>query len=120
MLVPLSWLKDFVTLTEDEEKIAEKLLLSGTKVEEITRKDGEVVFDFEITPNRGDCLGVIGIAREASVLFEEKLRLPEPFSETVLTSRRKSINFSSVDKSLCPYYTIGIIDNIKVEKSNIL
>ena len=117
MLVPLSWLKDFVTLTEDEEKIAEKLLLSGTKVEEITRKDGEVVFDFEITPNRGDCLGVIGIAREASVLFEEKLRLPEPFSETVLTSRRKSINFSSVDKSLCPYYTIGIIDNIKVEKS---
>ena len=36
MLIPLSWLKDYVLLTEDEEKIAEKLLLSGTKVEEIT------------------------------------------------------------------------------------
>src|SRR3990172_2157130 len=102
MLVPISWLKDYVNIGDDTDKLAERLLLSGTKVEGILKKGDEVVFDFEITPNRADCLGILGIAREVSVLYNENLKTPEPFGETYLNKKRKAINLKVEDKNLCP------------------
>ena len=81
------------------------------------RKGGEVVFDFEITPNRADCLGILGIAREVSVLYNENLKTPKPFGETYLSKKRRIVNLKVEGKDLCPYYTLGIIDNVKVQES---
>jgi phenylalanyl-tRNA synthetase beta chain len=117
MLVPLSWLKEFVDIEENAKELAEKLLFSGTKVEETLTKNEEEVFDLEITPNRGDCLGIIGVAREIAAIYRLDLKLPEPFSETMLPSRKRSIKMKVKDKNLCPYYTIGIIDNLKIQES---
>ncbi len=38
----------------------------------------DIVLDVEITPNRGDCLSVLGLAREVSALFAARLRAPRP------------------------------------------
>src|SRR3989344_2227737 len=117
MLVPLSWLKEYVDVEESPEDLAEDLLLSGTKVENILEKEGETIFELEITPNRADCLGIIGVAREIAALYNKDLKIPEPFSETMFVSKRKRINLLVVEKSLCPYYTIGVVGEIKIQES---
>ena len=117
MLAPISWLKEYVDFEVSIEKLADDLLCSGTKVEKVLTKEGEKIFDLEITPNRADCLGIIGIAREIAALYNLKLNIPKHFGEARVESRNKSINFQIKNKSLCPYYTIGVIDNLKVGDS---
>ena len=117
MLVPISWLKDYVEINETDEKLAETLLLSGTKVERIFKLEGETIFDFEITPNRADCLSIIGIAREVAVLYKQDLNIPKPFGETNLSSKKKVVSLNVRDSKLCPYYSLGVIDNIEVNTS---
>jgi len=78
---------------------------------------GDVIFDFEITPNRPDCLSVIGIAREIAALTGQPLRLlPIQYEES-----EDSINsFASVDISapdLCLRYCASLITGIKVAPS---
>ncbi len=78
---------------------------------------GDVILDLDITPNRPDCLSVIGIAREIAVLTGESLRLPEVrYRET-----EKSIDsFASVDilnPDLCPRYCASLVTGIKITSS---
>lgn len=75
------------------------------------------VIEFEITPNRPDCLSVIGIAREASTTIESPLKLPEI---KVLPSNGDVHNEAKViveDTELCPRYCARVIKDIKIEKS---
>jgi len=117
MKVPLSWLKDYVEIKEEPERIAWDLLLSGTKVESIEEVGSEPVFDFEITPNRADCLSVIGLAREIAAIYERKLILPSVLSETQAPAGGQEASFEVADRHLCPHYSIGTIDSIKINKS---
>jgi phenylalanyl-tRNA synthetase beta chain len=69
MLIPLDWLREYCDPGLDVHGIEERLTMTGTKVETIDRHDagdGSVVevLELEITPNRPDCLGVYGVARE--------------------------------------------------------
>jgi len=78
---------------------------------------GDVVFDLDITPNRPDCLSVIGIAREIAALTGEALHLPQIDYE----EREESIDtFASVDivePELCPRYCASLITGIKIAPS---
>ncbi|MCD6391046.1 MAG: phenylalanine--tRNA ligase subunit beta [Dehalococcoidia bacterium] len=78
---------------------------------------GDVIFDLDITPNRPDCLSVIGIAREIAALTGEPLRLPEIH----YTELEDSIgSFASVDiaePNLCPRYCASLITGIKIAPS---
>ncbi len=78
---------------------------------------GDVILDLDITPNRPDCLSVIGIAREIAALTGEPLRLPEiRYEET-----EDSIgSFASVDiaaPDLCPRYCASLVTGIKIAPS---
>lgn len=75
----------------------------------------ETVFDLEITPNRPDCLGMIGVARELSALTDRPLRLPEcplPDSEE---APPPSVDLQ--DSTGCPRYTARTIDGVTVGPS---
>lgn len=117
MKVPLSWIKEYVEIKETTEKLAADLQFSGTKVESIERIGDETIFDFEITPNRADCLSVIGIAREIAAIYNRKLTIPKPFSDTNMGSEAKSIDFFVSDKKLSPSYSVGVIDSVKIGSS---
>jgi len=77
----------------------------------------DVTIELSITPNRADCLSIIGIAREISALTGKKLRYPEiTFDETeedVTTVTSVEI----LDPHLCPRYTARIIKNVEVKPS---
>ena len=75
MKLSLNWLKDYVTINIPAEKLAYKLTMAGLEVEKIEHIDGDTVFEVEITPNRPDCLNMIGIACEISAILNRPLKL---------------------------------------------
>ncbi len=76
------------------------------------------ILEFELTPNRGDCLSVIGMAREIAPLLKTKLREPKPPRFRITPHRTSSIIKVEVDDpALCPRYVARVIDNLKVVES---
>ncbi len=74
------------------------------------------VLDISVTPNRGDCLSILGIAREIRALSGEELRIPEHFIEEFEPASEK-VEVKVKDPELCPRYTLRIIENTRVKKS---
>ena len=118
MLAPLSWLNEYVKLSISADSIANKFLFSGNKVDSLHKRDGDYIFDLEITPNRPDTLSIVGLARELSAVLNEDLSTPDI---TIISSKslpkNKAIKINVKNKSLCPYYSFGIIDGVKVAQS---
>ncbi|MBW2567880.1 MAG: phenylalanine--tRNA ligase subunit beta [Deltaproteobacteria bacterium] len=80
----------------------------------------DTVFEIDLTPNRPDCLGIIGIAREIAAFQKIKVSYPEiKVPESTDTSKNIS-HFSSVtimDTDLCPRYSARLVFDIKIEPS---
>jgi len=80
MRVPREWLEAYVDLGDiSTGTLAERLATVGLPVEGVEQIGDDSVLDVEVTANRPDCLSIIGIAREAALLFGRALRLPEGF-----------------------------------------
>ena len=77
----------------------------------------DAAVEYEITSNRVDCFGVIGIAREAAATFGLKLRLPEVPETGDDDDVRKYINVEVRAKDLCRRYCARVIKNVKIEPS---
>ena len=78
---------------------------------------GDTVLDLDITPNRPDCLSVIGIAREVAALTGSKLHIPEVNyreSEAVIDSY---VTVAIVEPDLCPRYCASLLTGIKLTSS---
>ena len=77
--------------------------------------DGGV--EFEITPNRPDCLSVIGLAREASATFHRPLKLHTPEVKGCGGSIAELVDIEIEDGELCPRYTARMVKNVKIAPS---
>lgn len=73
--------------------------------------------EFEITPNRPDCLSVIGLAREASATFKRPLKLHEPEPHGCGGSIAEIVDIDIEDGDLCPRYTARMVKNVKIAPS---
>lgn len=73
-----------------------------------------VIVDFEITPNRPDCLSMVGMAREAAATFDRKLCIPEISFNENNEDVKDYIDVEIKDKDLCPRYAARVIKNVKV------
>jgi len=78
---------------------------------------GDVIIDLDVTPNRPDCLSVIGIAREAAVLTGQKIRIVEPYYEETTTAISEMIGVEIMAPELCPRYSVTLIKDIKIMPS---
>jgi phenylalanyl-tRNA synthetase beta chain len=77
----------------------------------------DTVFEFDLTPNRPDCLSVIGIAREIAAILNTALRYPD-YSLTDkrdLISTLTSVKIEAPDH--CPRYSARLVENIVVKPS---
>ena len=85
----------------------------------------EIVFDLDITPNRGDCLSIRGLAREVSALIKKKpLPRPEFLLKSKSTDTRYKIQATRIDlkvrvedKKVCSKYSARVIYDAKVGES---
>ncbi len=78
MLVSWDWLKQYVKLDMAPGEVEERLMMAGLNHEDTHPVGDDLAIDFEVTSNRPDCLGHLGIAREISVLFDLPLTIPRP------------------------------------------
>ncbi len=78
---------------------------------------GDIILDLDITPNRPDCLSVIGIAREIAALTDEPLHLPEIHYNELEDSIDSFASADIVEPNLCPRYCAGLITGIKISPS---
>ncbi|HEY3117480.1 MAG TPA: phenylalanine--tRNA ligase subunit beta [Chloroflexota bacterium] len=72
---------------------------------------GDEILDIELTPNRPDCTGIVGIAREAAALFEVSLRPPSASAPT--GGGPVPVQVFIDDPDLCPRYTAGYIEGTR-------
>ena len=97
-------------------------LLSGNYEDKLGENIDEVlglkdaVVDFEITPNRPDCLSMIGMAREAAATFGGELVYPKIDCNT-LTEKSSDYIQVEVKSDLCKRYTARVIKDVKIEQS---
>lgn len=88
----------------------------GLNVAHILGLDDSIV-EFEITPNRPDCLSVIGLAREASATFKRPLKLHTPEPHGCGGSIADLVDIDIEDGDLCPRYTARMVKNVKIAPS---
>jgi len=122
ILIPDSWLRDFIETKATAKEIAYYLSLSSQSVEKIKKQNQDFIYDIEITTNRPDCLSVYGIARELAAILprygiptrllkiQEKLKLPK-------VKKNLPLKVKIEDKSLCPRFTALVFDNIAIKPS---
>ena len=124
MIVSWNWLKDYVPLAIAPDELVQRLMMAGLNLEKSEPLASDVIIDLEVTSNRPDCLGHIGIAREAAVLCGQPLNVAEP---TVAVASEVSgrisdhlRNYTSVAvecADLCPRYTARVIRGVKIKPS---
>ena len=117
MIVSWNWLKEYLKLDMPVELLADRLMMSGLNLEEIADVEGDIAIDLEVTSNRPDCLGHLGVAREAGVLFQREFRIPEANPPEIATRADSITSVVIEDLALCPQYTARVLRGVKVGPS---
>ena len=112
MKVSLNWLKDYVSAGIPAGELAHKLTMAGLEVESTAKVSGDTVFELEITPNRSDCLNMLGIAREVSALLNKPVKVP--FGKKVRFPSKKC-DIKIDDQEGCTRYVGTLIKNVQVK-----
>lgn len=77
----------------------------------------DVVLDLEITPNRPDCLSIVGMAREIAAITGSTLRYPSFSLEEVDEPAEEAVRITLADPDLCPRYVARVIDGVVIGPS---
>ncbi len=117
MLVSWNWLKQYVALDMDREELENRLAMSGLNHEGTETVFDDLAIDLEVTSNRPDCLGHIGVAREIAVLYDLSLSLPDPDPTAAGPSADSGFSVTIDAPELCPRYTARIIRGVKIGES---
>lgn len=121
IIIPNSWLKDYLKTQAKPEKIAGYLSLCGPSVERIQKVGDDTLYSIEVTTNRTDSACVYGIAQEAAAILprfglKAELLPVSSKSKQKLTPKVSYLNVK-VDFDLCLRFTAILIKNVKVKKS---
>lgn len=114
MKISLEWLREYVDYPDGAEALGELLTNVGFPVEEIAEVGDDWMLDVEITSNRPDCLGHIGIAREVAAVTGAELRIPDPGYRA---GEKAVLDLTRVDNEageLCRRYTARVIEQVQV------
>ncbi|MGB9716220.1 MAG: phenylalanine--tRNA ligase subunit beta [Thermodesulfovibrionales bacterium] len=115
MRVPFEWLKKFVAVTSTAEEVANTLTMIGFEVEATERFEDDVVLEINITPNRPDCLSIVGIAREISAFYRLPLFLPQ--HDVTEKASVSDFTVEILNTDLCNRYTGRVIKGVQVSDS---
>ena len=91
MLIPISWLKDYVDIKLPLRDLMWKMTEAGLTCETYRKEGDEVILDVEVTANRPDWMSIIGVAREIAAIQGTKIKklpeqkLPEPKTTLPIT-----------------------------------
>ncbi|HET6426262.1 MAG TPA: phenylalanine--tRNA ligase subunit beta [Planctomycetaceae bacterium] len=117
MLVSWDWLRQYVSVNDSVDTVSDRLTMSGLNLEEFHAVDDDVVIDLEVTSNRPDCLGHLGIAREVAALYDTPLKLPAATPKESATPASSAVSVKIDCPDLCPQYIARVIKGAKIGPS---
>lgn len=117
MIVSWNWLKQYVALDMTPAELAERLMMAGLNHEDTHAIGDDLAIHLEVTSNRPDCLGHLGIAREVSVLWKLPLVIPPAAPRESKTAVANLAKVSVENPAQCPRYTARVIRGVKISSS---
>ncbi len=117
MIVSRQWLLDYIPLELPVEEWADRLTMSGCNLESIEPAGSDFAVDLEITSNRADCLGHLGIARELSVLLDAPFSRPGAMVEPIAALTESVTSVELQCPEMCPQYMARVMRGVKVGPS---
>lgn len=105
MIVSWQWLKKYVALEMPLAELEDRLTMAGLNHEGTLAIDSDFAIDLEVTSNRPDCLGHLGVAREIAVLYSQSLEIPaaDPAESATPVDSLTSVTVECPE--LCPRYS---------------
>ncbi len=117
MKISYNWLKEYVHFYLSPQELADRLTSVGLVVAGIQSVEDDFCLEVEVTSNRPDCLGIIGIAREVAAAAGGTLHLPEIHFQDTNSEIKNFIDIAVEEPMLCPHYTARIVRHVMVEPS---
>jgi phenylalanyl-tRNA synthetase beta chain len=111
------WLKEFADLTLSPEALRARLSLAGIAVEGLAQTAAGPLLDTDLTINRPDCLGHLGLAREAAALERKRARPVEVKLKEAADSAARVTRVEIESPELCGRYTARVLRGVKVGPS---
>src|SRR3954447_19604779 len=96
MKLSAQWIRDFVDLTVDNDRLAEDLTNVGIAVEGISGNGADTVFEMEIGTNRPDAMNHYGVAREAAAIYDWPRKALSGASSQVSATAAKARSFATL------------------------
>ncbi len=108
-------MKDFVDITASPQEVADRLTMAGLEIEGIEIVGADPVFEVNVTPNRPDCLSILGVAREVAASFNLPLEIPVGTIREDVPSAGFRVEI--LDPGLCNRYTGRLITGMTIGDS---
>ncbi|MBI1908648.1 MAG: phenylalanine--tRNA ligase subunit beta [Deltaproteobacteria bacterium] len=122
MKIPYSWLKEFVpSLRWNPAQVSERLTATGFEIESLEKIGEETILEIAITPNRGDCLSILGIAREVAAVTGVPLKRvgAVPRGRPSCQGRHMGLplQLRVLAKKDCPRYAYAVLEKVRIAPS---
>src|SRR2546423_282081 len=119
MKLSAQWIRDFVDLTVDNDRVAEDLTNVGISVEGISGAGADTVFEMEIGTNRPDAMNHYGVAREAAAIYDLPLEQLSALSSQLSAKPPKDAPFPITieEPALCPRFSARVIHGTTIKPS---
>lgn len=99
------------------EELTERLTMSGLNLEEYREIEGDIAIDLEVTSNRPDCLGHIGVAREIAALYATTYETPQVELSESAERCAEQISVEVEVPELCQEYHARVIRGVRIGPS---
>ncbi len=107
-----SWLREWVNPAISVQDICHKLTMAGLEVDALEPIASDMSIDISITPNRGDCLSVKGVARDLAAITSSPLLTPVSITP-ISAAMSDTLNVENKAPDACPRYVGRIIKQVK-------
>jgi phenylalanyl-tRNA synthetase beta chain len=118
MKISPQWLRDFVDLDANFQKLADDLTLAGIAVESVSGEGDDTIFEMDVTTNRPDAMNHYGIARECSAIYDLPLKAIEPKLPAASTAQiGAAFPIEIEDPEGCARFTGRILRGVTIKPS---
>jgi phenylalanyl-tRNA synthetase beta chain len=112
-----NWIREYVDLAIDDQRLAQDLTDVGIGVEGIEGTGADTVFETEIGTNRPDAMNHYGVAREAAAIYDLPLKQFSVLSFQLSASSSTPFPITVEEPSLCPRFSARVIRNTRIKPS---
>lgn len=111
------WIRDYVHLSVDDQRLAEDLTNVGISVEGFSGSGADIVFEMEIGTNRPDAMNHYGVAREAAAVYDLPLKLASGSRLPASAKADRPFPITIEEPALCPRFSARVIRNTHIKAS---